>query len=141
MPAAVLGPALPTVRDLLVLAQGPGVDLGSVSFQEITLRCPFRSGGVRAVLCWHPLYRGGVQVVTEGDRESVVSIAEAIALVRSHHAQVRWQALVNLQVARGCEWRARQARRPQPADLRGEGKRSSRQPHPAAWDTAAFPAT
>jgi hypothetical protein len=78
--------------------------------------------------------------VTEGGQEIVVSIPEAIALVRSHHAAVRWQALVNLQVARGREWRARQASRPQPADLRREGKRSSRRPHPATWDVTAFPA-
>lgn len=139
------GPALPTVGDMLRLARGGwGVDLSLAHFQELGLRCPYsRTGATWATLAWHPLYRGQVQVVISGpgpDRESLIDVLGACAMILAHQRNARHQSRVNGQLARARAWRERQAARPgaRDAELRAAPRRTSREPHPAAWDVRAF---
>lgn len=141
------GPALPTVGDMLRLARGGwGIDLSLAHYQELGLRCPYsKTGATWATLAWHPLYRGQVQVVISGpgpERVTLIDVLGACAMILAHQRNARHQSIVNGQIARAREWRERQAARPGARDaaLRSGQRRTSREPHPAAWDVRAFPA-
>ncbi len=141
------GPALPTVGDMLRIARGGwGVDLSMVHYQELGLRCPYsRTGATWAELAWHPLYRGQVLAVFPAPaggapREALLDVLGACAMILAHQRNARHQSLVNGQLHRAREWRERQAARPgaRDAGLRSGQRRTSREPHPAAWDARAF---
>lgn len=135
------GPVLPTIGDFLRVARGGfGVDISDARYSELALRCPHKPGAVFARLSWHPCYHGQIQVVIEHTgAEHLVDVLDAILLVLSHQRSSRHQVFVRLQLLRARQWRERQATRPRHRDVRSEPKRRSSHPHPAVWDTAAFP--
>lgn len=120
-----------------LLRTGFGINASLARYQEASLICPW-TGRPWADLSWHPLYRGKVQIIVNGE-ESRVDVDTAIGMVRTHQHNARHQAQVRYQQHRARMWRERQAEAPGPRSLWCEGKRSRRDPHPAAWDVSAFP--
>lgn len=136
---AFFGPALPSISDIIRLARtGGGINTSRANYSEIDLICPYR-GDAFVTLCWHPLYKGGLNVAMIGRDDVVIDTLTAYSMIRSHQRNARHQAYVRYQQHRARMWRERQESRPSALDLRNEGKRSKRTPHPAVWDTAAFP--
>lgn len=75
------------------------------------------------------------------DREQLIDVLAACAMILAHQRNAAHQSRVNGQIARARAWRERQAARPgaRDAELRAAPRRTSREPHPAAWVAPSSP--